>query len=330
MSTETLPKDEQLTDENDGFGPPPGAEAPITDDTPIQVDVVPDPVDTTPSGKPRRPLKEPPADVTDDELAQYSEKVRKRIQHFSKGYHEERAAKEKALQDREEVLKFASSLVEKNKQLEANVNKSQSTALGQAKRAAEVEYTAAQRLYREAYEGGKTDEMLAAQEALTSAKIKLDKIANFKLPPLQQKQTPVQRQPQPSQVQVPEDVKAQDWAKENKWFGADEEMTAFAYGLHAKLVKQGVDPKSDRYYEAIDTRMRQVFPDQFGDGDDDQEPTPQARGVASKTVVASASRSVAPRKVQLTQREVNLARRMGVPIEEYAKEQLKLRSNGNG
>jgi hypothetical protein len=94
-------------------------------------------------------------------------------------------------------------------------------------------------------------------------------------------------------------------------------MTAFALGLHQKLVKQGVDPRSDNYYEKINSRMRQVFPDQFADADDDQE---EAKPRRKTNVVAPATRSTAPKKIVLTQTQVALAKRLGVPLNEYAKQ----------
>ena len=95
-------------------------------------------------------------------------------------------------------------------------------------------------------------------------------------------------------------------------------MTSFALGLHQKLVKQGVNPRSDDYYEKINSRMRQVFPESFEDDDDHEEVTEERR--RKTTVVASATRSVAPKKITLSRTQVALAKRLGVPLEEYAKQ----------
>ena len=115
------------------------------------------------------------------------------------------------------------------------------------------------------------------------------------------------------------DVKAEEWAARNPWFGADEEMTSLAYGLHAKLVNSGVDPQSDDYYAAIDKRVRDVFPDYFGK----QKPR-------TSSPVAPASRNTAGKKVTLTATQVALAKRLGVPLEQYAKHVAKLEQRNNG
>ena len=243
-------------------------------------------VDDTPKADRNRKPSEPPNDVTDEELEEYSDKVRKRIQHFSKGYHDERRAKEEALRERQELERLAQQLVEENKKLKGNVNKNQTALLDQAKKNAAVETEAAKRAYKEAYESGDSDAVLDAQERLTNAKLKSDRLANFKLPALQETETPVQRPVEQTAPAVQVDQRAADWQKANKWFGADDEMTSLALGLHNKLVKQGVSPQSDEYYETINSRMRQVFPDNF----EEAEPKRKAQ------VVAPATRSTAPRE----------------------------------
>lgn len=276
------------------------------DDDDLELEIV----DDTPKADRGRKASEPPADVTDEELEDYSDKVRKRIQHFSKGYHDERRAKEEAFRERQELERVAQQLMEENKKLKGNVNKNQAALLEQAKKNAEIESTAAKRAYKEAYESGDSDAVLEAQEKLTNAKIKSDRLANFKLPSLQEDETPVKvetEQPAPA-VQV--DERAASWQKANSWFGADDEMTSLALGLHNKLVKQGVSPQSDEYYETIDSRMRQVFPDNF----EDAEPKRKAQ------VVAPATRSTSPKKVTLTRTQVQIARKLGLTPEQYAKQ----------
>jgi hypothetical protein len=267
-------------------------------------------VDDTPKADRNRKPSEPPNDVTDEELEEYSDKVRKRIQHFSKGYHDERRAKEEALRERQELERLAQQLVEENKKLKGNVNKNQTALLDQAKKNAAVETEAAKRAYKEAYESGDSDAVLNAQERLTNAKLKSDRLANFKLPALQERETPVQRPVEQTAPAVQVDQRAADWQKANKWFGADDEMTSLALGLHNKLVKQGVSPQSDEYYETINSRMRQVFPDNF----EEAEPKRKAQ------VVAPATRSTAPRKVTLTRTQVQIAKRLGLTPEQYARQ----------
>jgi hypothetical protein len=112
------------------------------------------------------------------------------------------------------------------------------------------------------------------------------------------------------------DTKAESWRQENTWFGTDDEMTSFALGLHQKLVKSGVDPQSDEYYAKINSRMRQVFPENFSEAEEPEDTKP----VRKSNVVAPATRSVAPKKITLTHTQVALAKRLGLPLEVYAKQ----------
>jgi len=287
-------------------GPEPKAESKADsadDDFEIEV------VDDTPKADRNRKPSEPPEDVTEEELEKYSEQVQKRIKHFTKGYHDERRAKEEALRAREELERLSQQLIEENKKLKGNVNKNQTALLEQAKKNAAIETESAKRAYKEAYESGDSEAVLEAQEKLTTAKLKADRLANFKLPALQEEETPVALQPEPAPaVQV--DERAAAWQQANPWFGPDDEMTSLALGLHSKLVKQGVSPQSDEYYETIDARMRQVFPEQF----EDAEPKRKTQ------VVAPATRSTAPKKVTLTKTQVQLAKRLGLTPQQYAKQ----------
>jgi len=269
-------------------------------------------VDDTPKADRNRKPSDPPEDVTEEELADYSEKVRRRIQHFSKGYHDERREKERALREREELERLSQRLVEENKKLKESEYKSQAALLENAKKSAEAEINAAKRAYKRAYDAGDSDKVLAAQDRLSTAKIKADKLEEFKLP--QEEYTlPVdspEQESAPQPVQI--DEKTRTWQKENPWFNEDEEMTSFALGLHNRLVKEGVDPQTDEYYERINVRMREVFPENFED-----EPEVRRR---SNNVVAPATRSTAPKKIRLTQTQLTLAKRLGLTPEQYAKQ----------
>lgn len=265
--------------------------------------------DTPPKDRNRKPLDTAPEEVTEEELESYSEKIRKRIQHFSKGYHDERRAKESALREKEEALKLAQSIIEENNKLKNTVNQNQQTLLEQAKRVVDQELNEAKQKVKQAYESGDSDAMVAAQEELAAVKYKAERVANFKPTPLQETQNPVLIPP----VQI--DNRAATWQDNNKWFGKDEEMTNFALAVHSKLVKQGVDPKSDEYYEKIDARMRQVFPEEFGEQESDEDEKPRRKA----TVVAPATRSTAPKKIVLTATQVAIAKKLGVPLELYAR-----------
>jgi hypothetical protein len=290
--------------------PAPKAKEPAKTDDDLEIDVV----DDTPKADRGRKPSDPPEEVTDEELEEYSDKVRKRIKHFSKGYHDERRAKEEALRAREELERFAQQLVEENQKLKTSGTKSQAALIEQAKRSAKADVEAAKTSYKTAYDSGDADAVLEAQEKLMAATSKLERVSNIKVPTLQAKETPVQVKTETAPApQV--DQRAMDWKNRNSWFQTDDEMTSFALGLHNKLVKEGVSPQSDDYYERIDARMRTVFPDQF---EDTTPETPEPKRKAS--VVAPATRSTAPRKVTLTKTQVQIAKRLGLTAEQYAKQ----------
>jgi len=270
-------------------------------------------VDDTPKADRKRKASAPPEDVTDEELENYSEKVRKRIQHFSKGYHDERRAKESAERERKELENYARQLAEENKELQAVKTKTQQALLEQTKKEAEKEVNISKFAYKKAYDAGDADKVLAAQERLTDAKLKLDKLGDVDLS-LQEDETPVQSQQEAAQP----DEKASNWAKENTWFGSDEEMTAYAMGVHKKAINEGLDPSSDEYYEKINSRMRSTFSDYFGEEEHQEEQEPETKKRKSN-VVAPATRSTSPKKVTLTRTQVAIAKKLGVPLELYAK-----------
>jgi hypothetical protein len=273
--------------------------------TEVEIEIVDD---TPEEDRNRRPMKEAPVDVSDEELEQYSDSVKKRIQHFTKGYHEERRSKEAAVREREEAVNLAQNLVEENKRLQGSLGQGQAALLDQAKKVIAGEVDEAKRQLKIAHEAFDTDGIVEAQDALTNAKIKADRVNNFKLPPVQEPKNVVQPQQAAAAPQV--DTKARAWQDENPWFGSDDEMTAVALTVHKKLVEGKIDPTSDEYYEKINARVRQLFPDAF----------PSGRAAKRSTVVASATRSTAPRKIVLTQSQVNIAKRLGVPLEAYAKQ----------
>jgi hypothetical protein len=292
------------------------------DDLAIEVE------DDTPEEDRGRKPADPPEDVTDDELSAYDEKVQKRIKKFTRGYHDERRAKEAALREREAAESIARQLLEENRKLQQQLSSGSEMYISEAKTAAEAELNAARRAYKEAYEAGDSDKLVDAQEALQRANLKLDKVSTMK--PLQV---------QEKEVQIPHtqrtDSRAADWQAENKWFGRNRSMTAFALGLHAELVEEkGIDPTSDRYYQAIDSTMRKKFPEYFGSDEDETPPkvsnpaeddeSPR-RATKPAAVVAPAARSTPPNRIRLKQSEVAIAKRLGIPVELYAKKVAELR-----
>jgi hypothetical protein len=263
----------------------------------------------------RTPMAEPPKELTEDELNQYDAGVRKRIQHFTKGYHEERRAKEAAQREREEAIRAAQVIADENKKLKGSLSQGQAALLEQAKKTVEYEMQAAERKYREAYEAGDTDAMLAAQRELTRVTLDTEKVNNFVPNSLQNSKDDVQTTHQPTAA--PADPKFQAWQSQNNWFGANRKMTAYAFALHEDLVQnERISPSSDDYYRRIDAEMRERFPDQFESEKSTDAPTQRA---PKSNVVAPATRSTAPKKVVLTKSQVEIAKRLGVPLELYAR-----------
>ena len=286
--------------------------------------------DDTPAEDRNRAPAEPPDEVTDDELASYDEKVQKRIKKFTRGYHDERRAKESAVREREAAEALARQLFEENKALQTRLSSGSQEYIEQAKKVAESDMEAAKRKYREAYESADTDGIIAAQEEMAKATLKLDKTASMK--PLPAPEKDVQYQPQ-QRI----DTRAEEWKERNKWFGKNRAMSAFALGLHAELVEEkGISPNSDKYYQEIDRTMRKRFPEAFGSHEDettsqnvsepaDEDETPR-RATKPAAVVAPATRSTPPTRVKLKQSEVAIAKRLGIPLELYAKKVAELRN----
>ena len=270
--------------------------------------------DTPPADRGRTPMAEPPKEFAEDELTKYDEGVQKRIKHFTKGYHEERRAKETAQREKDEAMRFAQMMAEENKKLKGSVNQNQAALIEQAKKVVANELETAKRQYKSAYESGDSEALVNAQEALTGAKMKADKVNNFRPTPLQVDETPVQMQPQPTKP-APIDDKLLAWTEKNQWFGPNKRMTSYALGLHEDLVEEGIPAGSAEYYRRIDADIRDRFSEQFGSGESVDAKTQRTKS----NIVAPATRSTAPKKIVLTQTQVNLAKRLGVPLELYAR-----------
>lgn len=296
----------------------------------IEIEIVEEASAKDEDEEPRKPPIDPDkvnmAEPTDEELDKYEESVRKRLKKFSKGYHDERRRAEAAEQEREDAILFARQVAEENKKLKDSLGANTTLLVGSVKAKAETDLETAKKRYKTAYENADSDELVAAQEALVAAKLQLDRVNNFK-PALQEKETPVQQEPRFS-PKPKADQKAIAWQKQNSWFGEDEEMTSLALGMHEKMVKQGVDPTSDEYYEALDKNMRKRFPEKFEDSEE-VEITPKPRAKPS-SVVAPATRSTAPKKVRLEPRQVQMAKRLGVPLDLYAQYVVKEMRSQNG
>ena len=285
-------------------------------------------VDDTPErDKGRKPLDREVADPTDAEIETYTKGAQERIKELTHARHDERRAKEALQREKQELERLAQHMQSENQKLKQYVDTGSQQYGEMAKQAAEAELDKARRDYKAAQEAFDTDGIIAAQEALTEAKMKIASVKNFRPTALQQEETVVQtRQPAPQTVQP--DEKTLRWQAKNQWFGAEgfEEVTSFALGLHQKLVNTGVDPRSSEYFERIDARVKSVFPEVFGEAEDRKSSDSPRRPTS---VVAPAARSSGVKKIQLTQTQVALAKKYGLTPQQYAAEVAKLeRNNG--
>lgn len=293
--------------------------------------------DTPRRDRGRKPDDTPPEDPTEDELSEYDEKVQARIKKFTRGYHDERRAKEEALREREAAERLTKQLWDQNRKLQEQVSLGSRAYIEQSKSSAEMEFENAKKKYKEAYESGDSDAVVDAQAEVSRATLNLDKVQNMR--PLQAEENDVQI-PQRSTNQPNVSQRDQRWMQKNTWFGTDPEMTASALGLHQKLAKeQGADfIGSDEYYKRVDATMRRRFPEYYEDTQSDEDDTPSKkvsepayeyesprRATKPANVVAPASRSTPPNRIRLKASEAAIARRLGVPLEEYAKQVAQLR-----
>ena len=282
------------------------------EDNSIEIDVV----DDTPEedrGRPERTGE--PYDPSDEEIEEYSEGVQKRIKKLRFEFHEERRAKEKAERENTEAFTYAQRLLEENNQIKEALQQHQEVLQKSQSERLATEVAARRRRYKDAYESGDAEELAAAQEDLSRAVASHERISSA--PPPQR----LQAAPPPEQPAPQVDPKAQDWLKKNSWFGEDRTMTGYAYGLHEQLVTQeGIDPRTDAYYERIDNEMRTRFPEKFGEAT-----SSSGNGASLGNVVAPATRGTGkgPRKISLTQTQVALAKRLGITPEQYAQQVLK-------
>ena len=284
--------------------------------------------DTPPQDRDRSPLpKEIVAELDNDSLDDYSDKVKIRLKQMKKVWHDERREKEAASREREEAVTLARKALEENKVLKAKLSKGEDSLIEYFKGAAETELEIAKREYREAYEAGDADKLVDAQDKMTSAKMKMERVFNAeqyrKENALQDREVDVQI-PQ-VQAQTPaRDKKAVAWQEENAWFGQDDEMTSLALGLHEKLVKENgmAYATTDEYYKRIDQTMRKRFPENFEEEktQDDDKSTSRK----SSTVVAPATRSTSSKRITLTKSAQAIAKKLGLTNEQYARELNKM------
>lgn len=308
----------------------PKATKPETADK-VEVEVVDD---TPPQDRGRKPLDREVEEPTEDELNEYSAKVQKRLKELTHARHDERRKAEALAREKAELERIAQAMATENKRLQEYVNVGQNAYIDKSKSLAEVSLNTAKAKLKAALDAGDTEAAVAAQEEMYKAQYEMQQVNSFKpvnlQKPIQQAYTqPVTSQPvQPSQPQL--DDRVVNWAERNSWFErpGDEDMTGYAYGVHNKLVRQYGEAytRTDEYYQKIDEAMRKAFPDKF---DDVEVSTEESQRPNRKPVVAPAQRTSAPKKIRLTKTQQNVAKKLGIPLELYAKKMAEL-ENQNG
>jgi hypothetical protein len=272
----------------------------------------------------------------DEELEGYSDKVKKRINKLRYQQHEERRQREAAEKMREEAVRVAQKYADENKKYHAIIQEGEQYLVHQIRERANLALEQAKGQYRQAYEEGNTDKVVEAQEAMMRAQSEFQS-ADYQMNQMnaerqrqaqqpQQQYQPYQEpqpQPQPQAQEPPQPTeKAAKWAQDNPWFGQEKDMTALAYGVHERLVRdEGDDPNSDEYFETIDRTMRSKFPEYFGDDGSEEVSTTKSPPVV--TAPSSRNNGAKPRKVKLTRTQLSLAKRLGITPEQYANQLMK-------
>ena len=287
--------------------------------------------DTPEEDRGRQPMpKELVAKLDEDELDKYDAEVQSKIKQSRKIYHDERREKERAVREREEALSLAKQAIEENKRLKSRLSEGEKIYADTAKDAASRALEMAKAEYKAAYDSGDGDALAAAQVKITEATFALRQANDFK-PTLQVEEKEVQI-PQSKTEAAPLEPKTAEWLENNPWFGSPKHkaMSSFAYGVHEELLDEYGQKfnGTEEYFRRIDKKMRQTFPDYFknveGEEVDVEDQKPQQARPKSAPVVAPASRSTAPKKVRLKQSQLDVAKKLGISPEAYAKEFLKL------
>ena len=254
-----------------------------------------------------------------DELKEYSDGVQKRIAKLTRKMRE-------AERQKEEAVAYAQSIKNKNDEMEGRMSKMDTSYVSEFESRVKTGLAAAKLALKNAIESQDVEAQIAAQQQLAAltmdeARVNSLKVANENKPKASERQVNIN----PQQQRMPQqqsDPKAEDWASKNSWFGNDSAMTYTAFDIHKTLVeKEGFDPQSNEYYAEVDKRIRLEFPHKFDKVDDTStERAKPAQNVASARRSASTGRK---KTVRLTPSQVAIAKRLGVPLEAYAK-QLKI------
>ena len=247
----------------------------------------------------------------EDDLSEYSESVKKRISKLTNRFREEE-------RQRQAAVTYAESVKKQNEELKARLDKLDTNYVGEFDNRVTAQAQAAKEAYKKALESGDADALYEAQQNV--ARIAMEEASLKKLKAEREEQAQAVKEAAPQQpqqkAQPKPDPRAERWAQDNEWFGQDQTMTYAAFGVHKTLIEQeGFDPNTEDYYTELDKRMRTEFPHKFSDTRT-QSSTPR---VASAGATASRSTTKGKRTVKLTPSQIAIAKRLGVPLEEYAK-----------
>ena len=250
-------------------------------------------------------------DEKEEELNQYSKNVRDRISKITQKYRDEEA-------QRIAAVEFAQKVKEQNDELRQRLTALDQSYVGEFGTRIQSQIDAAKVAYQKAYDEGDADAMFEAQKNLSRLALEEAQVEQAKKRQEQQAAAPKQEQPQqqPQQQAAPKpDPKAEAWAEKKEWFGQDQTMTYAAFGIHRQLIEdEGFDPTSDEYYTELDRRVRDEFPQKFGGSKDKGPRVASAESTASKSSTKKGRRTV-----KLTPSQIQIAKRLNVPLEEYAK-----------
>jgi len=252
-------------------------------------------------------------DTADEDLSEYSESVKKRISKLTNRFREEERQKQSALE-------FAESVKKQNDDLKARLDKLDTNYVGEVDNRVTAQAQAAKEAYKKALETGDADALYEAQSNISRIAMEEARLKDLKARQEERKATetngatPPPQQTPPPPPQKP-DPRAEQWAQENEWFGKDQTMTYAAFGVHKQLIEsEGFDPNTEEYYTELDNRIKSEFPHKFKETKKSSGPRVVSAGAtASKTV------SKGRRTVKLTPSQIAIAKKLGVPLEEYAK-----------
>lgn len=295
------------------------------DDTPAS-DLDIEVEDDTPEEDKGREASEPPKDLSDEELEKQNsvKDIKNRLKHFSKGYHDERRAKETAQRERQAAIDDAKRTREKIKELQERLNNTSTDAFTAKKQKLESDYAEANVKYKQAYDSGDSEALQQANEQMIDLKFKIGNLQE----PVPEVIEPEPQYEQPTQQEQPQQEispRLRQWATDNPWFNNDLRMTQVAHKLDAQIQQAGIQAGSDQYFTELDKQLRRTFPSYPWTNQEAEQPTqevkqkPVVKKKANPAVMPT-TRSNKPRKVKLTASQVKVANDLGISLEDYARE----------